>query len=269
MSGGLAGDERRRACLAKLPDMSPLGLGVYSIPDAARLVRADLRSIRRWLFGHTYSRPAKGDTGHPSEERERHHLAPLWEPQYDPEDLGEQVIGFLDLLELRVVRQFVSHGVPLAVVRRCLDTARDVFGADHPLTRRRFVTDGETIYAESVQAATREGDVHTDLLNLRSRQYAFKAIIKDSLYSGIEYRNGHAARWFPNARRPGGSAVVLDPTRQFGHPMVDSCGIPTATLFAAFLAANEDRLAVARAYDISPREVSSAVRFEQSLRQAA
>lgn len=239
--------------------MTPLGLGMYSLADTARLVRAQPRAIKRWLYGHTY-------TARHGEVRERRFSPPLWTPQYDREELGEAVLGFQDLLELRVVQQFVEHGVPLPVVRRCLNTAREMFGADHPLTRRRFVTDGATIFAESVDAEAREAEHDGELLNLHSRQYTFKAIIKDSLYTGIEYQGDRALRWYPETRS---KTVVIDPAFQFGHPMIDECGVPTASLYSAYLAEGKQKAVVARVFDVPVRHVEAAVRFEEKLRLAA
>lgn len=232
---------------------------MYTLADAAKLVRTEPRKIKRWLYGNVY-------TARHGETRERRVVSPLWSPQYDREELGEAVIGFQDLLELRVVRQFVEHGVPLPVVRRCLDTARDVFGGDHPLTSHRFVTDGATIFADSLESEARAGEHDGELLDLRSRQYTFRSIIKDSLYAGIEYEDGRARRWFP---QPRSRVVVVDPAFQFGHPMIEACGVPTATLYAAFLAEDRQKAAVARIFDVPVRHVEAAVRFEEQLLQAA
>ena len=62
------------------------------IDQAARLVGAEPRALRRWLQG--YSRKYNG---------ERVHSEPLWETQLKDEGLPEDVIGFRDLLELRMV----------------------------------------------------------------------------------------------------------------------------------------------------------------------
>lgn len=233
--------------------MNPFGLGMYCLADAAKLVRAEPRTIHRWLYGYAY-------TARHGQERERRQVPSLWSPQYDHEELGEAVIGFQDLLELRVVREFVTHGVPLQVVRRCLQTAHEVFGSDHPLANHRFVTDGATIFADSLEAEARAGEHDGELLDLRSRQYAFRSIIKDSLYAGIEYENGRARRWYP---QPRSRVVVVDPACQFGHPMIESCGVPTVALYSAFLAEGRQKAAVARLFDVSPREVEAAVRFEE------
>jgi uncharacterized protein (DUF433 family)/DNA-binding transcriptional MerR regulator len=239
--------------------MTPFGLGLYALTDAARLIRTEPRSIRRWLYGHTYT------TGH-GEHRMRRTSPALWAPQYNRDELGEAVIGFQDLLELRVIRQFVDHGVPLAVVRRCLNTAHEVFGAAYPLTRRRFVTDGATLFAESLEAEARASEQDGDLLNLSNRQYTFKTIIKDSLYTGIEYEDGQARRWYPEQRS---KVVVMDPALQFGHPMIEESGVPTASLYACYLAENRQKAVVARVFEVPIKQVEAAVRFEEKLRQVA
>jgi uncharacterized protein (DUF433 family) len=238
--------------------MSDLGKGVYTLPDAARLVRGDANKIRRWLYGYDY---AKG-TG---DDRRRYHSSPLWDPQYGANELGGRIVGFRDLMELRIVREFVTRGVPLIVVRYCLAAARDMFGGDYPLTRQRFLTDGETVFHEAldVAATTEDGPA---LLDLRKRQHVFRTIVKDSLYAGIEYDGDVARRWYPEGKR---HAVVVDPEVQFGQPAIEQSGVPTAALYAAWLAEGKKRATVAKLYEVDPRHVDAAVRFEEKLRRAA
>lgn len=234
--------------------MGQLGLGIYTLADASRLIGAERRAINRWLYGYNYVELNAG-------ERVRRHSDPLWTPQYAVDEFGEKVIGFYDLLELRVVYEFVRHGVPLLVVRNCLDTAKEIFGADYPLITRQFVTDGQTIFHDAIRSANEH-----EMLNLRNRQYTFREIIKDSLYAGIEYDGGVARRWYPESRS---RTVVIDPTLEFGHPIVEESGIPTASLYATYLAENKNRALVARLFEIGTKQVNAAVRFEEKLRQAA
>lgn len=238
--------------------MSDLGKGVYTLPDAARLVRADVTKIRRWLYGYDYG---KGS----GEDRRRYHSTPLWEPQYRMDELGERIIGFRDLMELRIVREFVARGVPLIVVRYCLAAARELFGGDYPLTRQRFLTDGETVFHEAldVVSSTEDGPA---LLDLRKRQHVFRTIVKDSLYAGIEYDGALARRWYPEGKR---HAVVVDPEVQFGHPAIEQSGVPTAALYASWLAEGKKRATVAKLYEVDARHVDAAVKFEEKLRQPA
>jgi uncharacterized protein (DUF433 family) len=235
--------------------MRHTGKGVYTLPDAARLVGTDAPKLRRWLYGYGYKKAGKDH---------QYRSTPLWTPQYGPEEFGERVIGFKDLMEARIVREFVRRGVPLIVVRGCLDEARKMFGGDYPLTRQRFLTDGETIFHEVLDSQDL-GD-EPALVDLRKRQHVFRSIIKDSLYEGIEYDGDAARRWFPEGRN---HPVVVDPQIQFGHPTIDQSGVPTAALYAAWLAEGKKRATVAKLFEVDPRQVDAAVKFEEKLRKAA
>jgi hypothetical protein len=232
------------------------GTGIYSLPEASRLIGVSSRKIRRWLYGYSFPKRL----GHPEE---RSFSGPLWQPQLSKEEFEAEVIGFNDLLEVRFVAAFVAHGVPLIVVRRCLDNARETLGVDYPMTSGSFKTDGKTIFADAVAETVLEGA----LLDLKSLQYAFKEVIRPSLYAGIEYEGQRATRWYPQEGR---RHIVLDPSRDFGSPIVEKTGTPTSALYASFLAEGENRGAIvqtARIYQAPPRLVEAAVGFERALRR--
>ncbi len=226
------------------------GIGLYTLPEASRLTGAKVYSIRRWLFGytHTHRDPTTGLV-------EARVSPPLWRSQLA--GLGEQVIGFHDLLEVRFVRAFVDAGVDLRIVRAAASTAREILEQDYPFSTKRFMTDGKTIFYRAVGEGTAE------LLDLKRRQFAFDAIIKPSLYTGIEFRSdGSAQRWFPMANS---KTIVIDPDIAFGKPILRDYGIPTAVLYEAFRAERKNRARVARLYEIPPGALEAAIRFEQRL----
>lgn len=227
--------------------MDLIGSGIYPLQQAARLVGAQPRAIRRWLQG--YSRKYKG---------ERVRLDPLWQTEFADEDLPGEVIGFKDLLELRMVAAFSRQGVDIKIIRATVEAARNEYGVDYPLTLKRFQSDGKRIFAEAV---AQSGEPH--LIDVLKRQHVISQIIKPSLFAGIEYKGDDVRRWFPMGNR--NKAVVLDPALQFGTPALADVGIPTDTIYASYLAEGRDEKAVARIFDISPRLVGSAVRFEQQL----
>ncbi|MBK6999953.1 MAG: DUF433 domain-containing protein [Rhodoferax sp.] len=234
------------------------GTGFYSLAEAARLVRVPTKAITRWLYGYSYTTIDK------DHEKQQHFSAPLWKTEYATDAFADKVIGFRDLLELRVVREFVGHGLPLLVVRRCLETARQVYG-DYPMTTHKFCTDGKTVFMRVM----RDG-LEKELLDLRKRQLVFSDIIKPSLYSGIEYEGDTARRWYPEGKSR--RNIVLDPLQQFGKPVVAEIGVPTEALFSNFKVEGADQAAlniVARIFDIPVRKVQAAVQFEEQLRLAA
>ena len=226
--------------------MQLLGTGIYPLHQAARLVGAQPRAVRRWLKGYSWN----CNEGRSSSQ-------PLWCTQLVDQGLPDEVIGFRDLLELRLVAAFVKHGVGLKVIRATVDEAAATFGGSYPLTNHRFLTDGKRIFLDAIEA-TGERRM-SDLLR---KQFVFSEIIKPSLYAGIEYSAGGALRWFPMGRR---RDIVLDPALQFGTPVLTAVGIPTDTIHAAFIAEGGDKAMVARVFDIAPRMVSAAVEFEEKL----
>jgi hypothetical protein len=232
------------------------GTGIYSLPEASKLIGVESRKIHRWLYGYTYAKKA-------GKAADRAFSGPLWKPQLSSDDFDAEVIGFNDLLEVRFVAAFVAHGVPLIVVRRCLDNARATLGVDYPMTSGSFKTDGKTIFADAVAESVLEGA----LLDLKSLQYAFREVVRPSLYAGIEYEGQRATRWYP---QDGRRQVVLDPARDFGSPILEETGTPTSVLYASFLAEGENRHAIAqtaRIYEAPPRLVETAIRFERGLRR--
>ncbi len=232
-------------------------LGIYTLAEAAHLVRVPTRSINQWLYGYDYARKSADKTI-------KKHVQPIWTPQYEAEQWGEKVIGFRDLLELRVVREFIQHGVTLAVIRRCFENAKSTFKDSYPLTALRFATDGKTIFADAVRSEAVE-----EMMDLHKKQYVFRQIIKPSLYEGIEYDEKNAKRWYPEGKK---RDIVIDPDRQFGKPIIADSGIPTAALFASYKAEGADKAAaamVARIFEIPTKSVSAAIRFEEHLLQAA
>ncbi len=227
--------------------MQLLGTGIYPLHQAARLVGANPRAAHRWLKG--YGRKYKG---------ERVRSAPLWHTQLESEDLPGDVIGFRDLLELRMVAAFVRHGVDLKVIRATVDAATQNFGASYPLTNQRFLTDGKRIFLDAIEQATGEAR----MIDVLKKQFVFADIIKPSLYAGIEYGSDGVRRWYPEARR---KVIVLDPGLQFGTPVIAEAGIPTDTVHASYLAEGGDAAMVARVFDITPKMVAAAVAFEERL----
>jgi uncharacterized protein (DUF433 family) len=227
--------------------MDIIGTGVYPLHQAAKLVGAEPRALRRWLQG--YSRKYKGE--HVRSE-------PLWTTQLKDQDLPEEVIGFKDLLELRMVAAFVQHGVDLKVIRATIEAATRSFDSDYPLTSRQFRTDGKRIFLQAFEEATGE-QMMVDILQ---KQFVFSDIITPSLYAGIEYDHEGAVRWFPMGKR---KTIVLDPALQFGTPIVASAGIPTDTIYASYLAEGSDKEMVARVFNLTSKMVSDAVEFEERL----
>jgi uncharacterized protein (DUF433 family) len=228
-----------------LSNVELVGVGLYGVPEAARLSNVSAGRIRRWLKGYVYH--------HADEDR----VSPaVWEPQL-PILEGTVGLSFLDLMEVRFVDAFLQAGVSWRTIRLAAQRAREILDLDHPFSTRRFQTDGHSIFAEVL----RESGEH-QLLDLAKNQYAFRRVISPSLYSGMDFDlMDRAARWWPMGK---GRGVVVDPSRQFGQPIVSEGSIPTAVLADA-VKAEGSVSAAARWYDVPEAMIRDAVAFERQL----
>jgi uncharacterized protein (DUF433 family) len=219
--------------------------GIYSVREAARLTRVHPSRIRRWVCGYDYRR---GD-------RKKHSEA-VWKGQISPED-GVVALGFFDLLEVRFVAAFINAGVSWRTMREAHALAARELGSSHPFCTNRFVTDGRRILMRHAEVCE-----DSALLDIVSRQQEFSKILAPFIKE-LEFDEQQVVRrWWPLGRERG---VVLDPDRNFGQPTVALSGVPTQILARSLKANAQSVELVARWYEVSPKEITDALDFEQSL----
>lgn len=215
--------------------------GIYTIPEAARLLSVSAQRVRNWVQGYS------GGLG----------------PIIDNE-LGliadKNAISFVNLMEARFIDFFVSRGVRPQSMRLMLSVARDYLKVDRPFAyEAMFRTDGRTVFIETTD---RSGD--KVLFNLGKNNWAMYPIIVGSLHKDVVFdANGVARWWFPRANIA--PSVVADPIRSFGHPVLSDYGVPTHALFNALQVEGESFESVAHWYDVPVSAVQEAVQFEVSL----
>jgi len=221
------------------------GLGIYSFADAARFIGAGSGELRRWMTGYTRTR--NGET---------HEYTPLWQPQLAGTEI--EGVGFRDLIELRFIRIFVSAGVPLLLIRRAIEELQERLGKEYPFTSTQFKTDGRRIFMEMLDE---NGD--QSLVDVVRRQNVMLKVIGPSLRDGVVLNvDEEATRWYPVSRS---KAVVLDPERSFGQPILTASGVPTVAVANAVKAEGGDVGRVARLFEISISDARRAVAFEEKI----
>jgi uncharacterized protein (DUF433 family) len=220
-----------------------LGEGIYTLPQAARLAKVPAPSVRRWLFG--YRREYRGESvEQPAILQVTNGLRDL------------RVVTFRDLIEIHFVHAFREAGVSWATIRRAAEAARTLTGSKSPFASEQFVTDGEAIFAEVIQATGSR-----ELLNLSNNQMAFRRVLMPSLKAKLDFSFDGASRLWPLGKT---GRIVLDRNRQFGQPIVRDEGVPTEVLNAAYKATNSVA-AAARWYNVNTSSVRAAVKYEARL----
>jgi uncharacterized protein (DUF433 family) len=229
--------------IAATSNTSPLGVGFYTVPEAARLVKTSQLNIRRWLGGYTFR---TGD--------KTVRMPPLWRPQLPAYDHHLE-LGFRDLIELRFIKAFIDAGLGLKSIRHCLEYARECVNDDRPFSTRRFLTDGRTIFLDSLRSSG-----ESELLDLKSHQYVLKQVIERT-FRDLDISNDIVARWRPFG---GKKSIVIDPQRAFGQPIASDQGIPTIALADAVKAEGSIKR-VSQLFDVPASVVRDAVNFERTL----
>jgi uncharacterized protein (DUF433 family) len=224
-----------------------LGVGMYSVPEAARLTGVPADSIRRWLWGYRF----RSRDGSPS------HSRPLWKPQIPVID-SVKTLGFRDLVEIQFVDHFKKSGLSLQSIRGIIGHATDLVEQSYPLSSVKFKTDGRRVLAEVL------GEAEQRLIfDLRTGQYLF-SFYWDKLYDALEYSAfEELLRWWPLGKD---RRVLVDPKRNFGQPITPE-GVPTHVLASA-ASAEGSAESVAHWYKVDIDSVRDAVEFERHLQAA-
>lgn len=212
--------------------------GIYTVPEAARLVGATQPKLRSWIEGNRGAR-----------------AAPIIQRQL-PRVGGHIVLGFLDLIEAKFIRHFNTWFSP-QTIRRVSIKLREQHDVDHPFAMdKRFRTDGKAIFMESAVS-----DEELRVLNLMNDNFEMEPIIRQSLFESIFYVEDIARHWIPD---PDTDRVLVDPSICFGHPVIKDVRVPTRRLYDAYLV--EGGIAqAAEEFDVDRDAVEQAVRFERTL----
>jgi hypothetical protein len=216
-----------------------VGIGLYTVAEAGRLIHVAPRKLSRWLRGH---------------EAHGKRYEPLWKPEVE---LDEEAtfLSFRDLLEARVAARFIEHGLSPQAVRSAIVLASKAVG-ERPLSTLWLKTDGRTVFLQVAQ----EDGTEPKLLDLFLGQYAFNAVVEQSLRD-LEFEGAVPTMWWPNGKRAG---ILIDPKRAFGQPIEQQTSIPAAILANAAEAEGSVEGA-ARAWAVPTAAVRRAVNFQNGL----
>jgi uncharacterized protein (DUF433 family) len=245
------------------PSVTPFGLGLYPLPDAARLAQLDTRTARRWAEGYDF----------------RHH----GEKRHSPGIMGLALapiggmrdLTFPEMLTLRLVKGFRGAGLSLRTIKRVAEAAAQQLGTPTPFVTRRFRTDGRKVFMELQHAEPANDEPglpkrERQLIEVLTGQGAFANVVEPSLFRNVEWEADIAARWWPLGQT---RAVVLDPTTMFGAPRIARTRVPTAAVAAAVAAEGGGASAVqavAEWHGLTADQVHDAVEFETEwLKRAA
>src|SRR5947209_16462590 len=126
-----------------------VGVGLYSIPEAARLIGVPAATLPRWVAGSLFASREKSQLSQPLFRREHSEVMP------------RLILTFADLIELYVMSLFRQHGVSLLTIQAIAKCAARELNSDHPLAAQRFHTEGQRLLAAMEEEAALPGPFRT------------------------------------------------------------------------------------------------------------
>ncbi len=216
------------------PIQSAFEVPAYSGPQAAHYVGVPYPTLRNWI----------GPRG----------LISTPQPN---------ILSFSNLAEAHVLKAMRrAHRLPLQGIRKALKHLADLRQTKHPLLEESFATDGVSL------CIFEEGQV----LNLSKRlQTEIKEFVALYLQRIERDGDGVATKLFPfivcdRAEEP--RHVSISPIVSFGRPVLAGTGISTA-LIAGRFAARDSITDLAMEYEVEPRVLEDAIRWEMLKGKAA
>jgi uncharacterized protein (DUF433 family) len=222
----------------------PRELPLYTIAEAARVVRIHPATLRTWALGRSY--PTR--SGRKS-----------WSPLIRAADSALGRLSFTNLVDVHVLSLLRGKQVRVDRIRSATKFIRDQMKTEHPLADVDTHTDCVDVYVEYLGR----------LVNASTSQAALRPLVERYLNRIERDENGLASRLFPITRDDGSNArtILIDPSRRFGRPVLASTNLETAIVADRFFAGDSTAV-LAADFAISETEVEEAVRFESQLRAA-
>ena len=212
----------------------------YTFDEAAHYLCIPKATIKAWVKGTTYSTR--------SSTRVFRHVIEL-------PTTSLSLLSFYNLAEAHVLRALrTEYEIPLPVIRKGLDYVRRKCGLERPLIQQRFRTDGANLFVERVG----------ELVDVARPEQTLLPILTDYL-DRIEWEQQFAARLYPFTRAirtvDAPRAIVIDPARSFGRPVLARLGV-TTNVIAERYKAGDTIVKLVEDYGGSQTDIEEAIRCE-------
>ncbi len=218
--------------MSAVPAYNPapaLGEGIFTVRDVADILNLPPAKVRHWL--NTYWDGRFGS--------------------YSWKTDNSKAVNFSTLIEFYVTLQLHEQGIPNREIFKAHKSLSKHFKTPFPFAQQDILDalhcDGKKLFIE-----TNDGIISADgtrQLNLD----IIRAFIRNIEFGADKM----PAKLYPRGKE---NAVVVDPTRQFGHPVLNDTNVYPETVYNMYLA--EEPLAfIAYSYQLTEKEVNDAIEY--------
>lgn len=222
-------------------NISPtVGEGVYSVPDAARILNFPVDKVRRWVKKY-------------------------WEDKFTAEKNGytwgegrDRGFNFHTLVELIAIFALREQSVSFHKIIKARKFLCDEFNTDYPFASKKVMSDGQQFYYAISK---------TVLLDVNlARQTSIKKLVEPYCEKlDFDKINLLAKQFWPLGKE---RSIVVNPNHRFGEPVVDGTNI-SADILASMAAGGDDVNMIADLYQLNPDQVEDAIAYHERVHAAA
>jgi uncharacterized protein (DUF433 family) len=211
-----------------------IGTGIYTIPDVSAILRLPYHKVNLWV--NKYWDGVLGKE---------------FENQYSWAIDNTKAVSFHTLIEFYVLYQLAESGVKTRQVLTAHVELSRYFNTIFPFAQKSILenikTDGHRVYFNlNGSILSLDG---TKQFNLSFIEIFFKNLDFDDEFL--------ASRFWPLGKK---KSIVIDPKRQFGHPVIGKTNIYPETLFNLYKG-GEPIDFIAFIYEIEKQQVKDAIDF--------
>jgi uncharacterized protein (DUF433 family) len=211
----------------------------YGVAEAARYLKIAPATLRSWVVGRSYPK-GEGDA--------------YFEPLIQLPEEETRLLSFNNLIEAYALRSLRrEHGVSINAVRKAIDYAESKLNIPRLLLSHDLLTTAGDLFVQR----------YGELINLsRSGQLALRKILEAHLRR-IDWKGELPVRLYPYFEHDYDKLIAIDPSIQFGRPVLIRKGISTSVI-ADRIDAGESVEFIAADYDIARDEVELAIMYERA-----
>src|SRR5690554_3170435 len=211
-----------------------LGKGIYTAGDISKILRIKESKVRRWL--KTYWDGKLGE---------------VYGQKYSWNISGNRAVSFHTMVEFYIMLLFSEAGVPPMEVVKAHQQLSEMKGTAFPFAKKEVLKNirvsGKDIYLE-------DGE---NIISLNgTKQLALRLIT--NFYTNLDFdKENLASRFWPMGKK---ASIIVDPTRKFGSPVLESHNIYPETLNGHYLAGDSIPY-LAHVFEITEKEVKDAIKY--------
>ncbi len=224
-----------------------IGKGIYTVPQAARILKIDARKLGQWVrmywefdFIKDVPRTSEGQIAE-------------YQSVYTSGKGRNRVFNFYTLIEMITVYSLRELGVSFKRIKEAHKVAAEVLETSYPFAVEGFMTDRKNVIHNI--------DEVTSIFMDEKRQLSFRQLIEPfCLKIDFDEVTGFARRYWPLGKE---KAVLVDPDHRFGEPVIKGTNISTK-MITRLVESGEPVHFVAEEYDISEQDVMDAIEFNKN-----